>query len=74
MDVDKMPIRFSAEGSYDIAKNDKYRQFIDETGLYCGQIKEQSEYLLFAHRRKYIIIEERAKQLFIRPCFKHKNL
>jgi len=40
MDVDKMPIRFSAAGSYDIAENNKYRQFIDETGLYCGQIKE----------------------------------
>lgn len=74
MDVDKMPIGFSAAGSYDIAENCRYRQFIDETGLYCGQIKEQSEYLLFTHRRKHINIEERAKQLFIRPCFKHKNL
>ena len=43
MDVDKMPIGFSAAGSYDIAENCRYRQFIDETGLYCGQIKEQSE-------------------------------
>ena len=55
MDVDKMPIGFSAAGSYDIAENCRYRQFIDETGLYCGQIKEQSEYLLFTHRRKHII-------------------
>ena len=54
MDVDKMPIGFSAAGSYDIAENCRYRQFIDETGLYCGQIKEQSEYLLFTHRRKHI--------------------
>lgn len=69
MVVDKMPISFSAAGSHGIVEKDNYRQYIDETDLYFGQIKGLLECLLFAHSRKLIIIEKRAKQPLIRPCF-----